>query len=311
MLRIMDRRGRPQVHIGGLAFVLVALSAALLAGCSFGASAVEREIDGIGEVTADSAEKLESIESDYQALSEEEKHSVRNFDVLQAALDEYNRKATDKAFLVALEESILDRMEHKDDPDIMKLINTEYVYLDQFRDKECFDDGIAKAKKQYLEGLDVQKAALGESFKSDIQIGMQRGRVLRYDALASLNRDYGFLSDNEAFIGSYVSGLEGEKRKLEAYEAIESDIDSQNAGEEADWGVNSVSFVVRNDTDYEFSTVWECSLKNESGVVTETTNCSIENIKPHSVYTVTFYYSNPSSGYGGFDWSNYYTNVVV
>lgn len=312
-MAMFERDGCKILHFCLYAVVIVTLllSCSLLAGCAFGADAIEKRINDIGEVTTDSIDELNEIESDYQALSDKDKEKVDNHDKLLAALDECSRKKVDEAFLAALQESILDRMEHKDDPDISKLIDTEYVYLEHYRDKSFFDSGIEKAKNQYLEGLDAQKAALGESYNSDIQIGLQRGRVLRYGALVSLNKDYGFLSDNEAFIGSYVSSYEGEKKKLAAYEAIETDLETQPVGEECNWEDNSVSFVVRNNTDYQFSTVWEGSLKNSSGVVTETTSCSIDNIKPHSSYTVTFYYSNPSSGYGGFDWNNYYTNVVV
>lgn len=136
--------------------------------------------------------------------------------------------------------------------------------------------------------------------------------VLRYEALGELYKETGFLATDDDFVANYIAGLDKEKKLLAALEALEADIDSQTdriANEET-WTDYSVSFEVENNTDYQFDTAWECSLKNESGTVTENSTCQIDNVKPRSRYTVTFYFTNPDSGYGGFDWNNYYTDIV-
>ena len=190
--------------------------------------------------------------------------------------------------------------------------HTNYRSLEKYRSADFSSDTVKNSCTKYLEGLDTQKAALGEALKSDEQIEWQKGMVLRYEALNELYEEIGFLATDDDFVSNYIAGLDKQKKLLTALEAIEADIDSQTdrIDNEVTWTDYSASFEVDNNTDYQFDSAWECSLKNESGTVTENSTCQVDNIKPHSRYTVTFYFSNPDSGYGGCEWNNYYTDIV-
>lgn len=231
---------------------------------------------------------------------------------MEKALAECSKLRTDQQFSKDLKKSIRWRQKHKDDTDWATLVDAELAKLEKYRSADFSSETVKNSCTKYLEGLDTQKAALGEAFKSDEQIEWQKGMVLRYEALGELYKETGFLATDDDFVANYIAGLDKEKKLLAALEALEADIDSQTdriANEET-WTDYSVSFEVENNTDYQFDTAWECSLKNESGTVTENSTCQIDNVKPHSRYTVTFYFTNPDSGYGGFDWNNYYTDIV-
>ena len=282
-----------------------------LTGCSDKASELDGKIESVGEVTADSWDVLSKLSNEYWLLDDSSRSRVERYSDLQADIEQCSLMKNDQAFLDALEKSILQRMEKKDDPDRAMLVNAELAMLDQYRGTDFYDQGIARACEDYLNGLDMQKEALGQEYNSDLQIEWQRGRVMRGEVLKTLYETRGFLSSNSEFVASYVSAQDEQSNLLNAYEAIEADIGSQvdRIAVEEEWTEYSVSFEVDNNTDYQFDSMWECSLKNEAGTVTEGSSCYVENVKPHSRYTVTFYFSNSESGYGGFDWNNYYANV--
>lgn len=280
-----------------------------LAACADRAEDIEQKIDSIGVVTADSKAELESIEEEYRQLSDEEKERVENHEALMAASEECDRKNTDQDFLNALEQSVLGRMEKSDSDDRLGLVNTELARLESFRDAEFSNAAIEKTCARYFEGLDIQKDALSKSQTWEHQVEWQRGYVYRLEALNSLHQDCGFLSDNPEFVGSYISKYDDEKNKLDAYDAIEADLSSQGESFEYQWDDNEMSFVVSNNTEYEYSTLWEVAFKDESGIVTETSQALCEHVKPHSSYVVRVYFSHPDSGFGGTDWNNYYTDI--
>lgn len=287
-------------------------SCILLSGCASQGTKLDQQITSIGEITADSWDELQSLNSQYIDLDADEKQDVEHYKDLEKALAECSKLRTDQQFSKDLKKSIRWRQKHKDDTDWATLVDAELAKLEKYRSADFSSETVKNSCTKYLEGLDTQKAALGEAFKSDQQIEWQKGMVLRYEALGELYKETGFLATDDDFVANYIAGLDKEKKLLAALEALEADIDSQTdriANEET-WTDYSVSFEVENNTDYQFDTAWECSLKNESGTVTENSTCQIDNVKPHSRYTVTFYFTNPDSGYGGFDWNNYYTDIV-
>ena len=287
-------------------------SCILLSGCASQGTKLDQQITSIGEITTDSWDELQSLNSQYKDLDADEKQDVEHYKDLEKALAECSKLRTDQQFSKDLKKSIRWRQKHKDDTDRATLVDAELAKLEKYRSADFSSDTVKNSCTKYLEGLDTQKAALGEAFKSDEQIEWQKGLVLRYEALGELYKETGFLATDDDFVANYIAGLDKEKKLLAALEALEADIDSQTeriANEET-WTDYSVSFEVENNTDYQFDTAWECSLKNESGTVTENSTCQIDNVKPHSRYTVTFYFTNPDSGYGGFDWNNYYTDIV-
>lgn len=287
-------------------------SCILLSGCASQGTKLDQQITSIGEITADSWDELQSLNSQYKDLDADGKQDVEHYRDLEKALAECSKLRTDQQFSKDLKKSIRWRQKHKDDTDWATLVDAELAKLEKYRSADFSSETVKNSCTKYLEGLDTQKAALGEAFKSDEQIEWQKGMVLRYEALGELYKETGFLATDDDFVANYIAGLDKEKKLLAALEALEADIDSQTdriANEET-WTDYSVSFEVENNTDYQFDTAWECSLKNESGTVTENSTCQIDNVKPHSRYTVTFYFTNPDSGYGGFDWNNYYTDIV-
>ena len=81
--------------------------------------------------------------------------------------------------------------------------------------------------------------------------------------------------------------------------------------EEFQWTLDEYEMwcIVNNNTDYEFSTVYEISFYNSDGIMFESTQAYIPNIKPHSSYKVSEYISD-SYQVAGFEWNNYYTEVI-
>lgn len=277
-----------------------------LTACSNNVNEIEQKISEIDNVSVDSRESLEAIDAEYQKLSDEDKGRVGNYDALQAALDECN-------FLNAVEQSISNRMENKDSDDRLTLVNTELAFLDEFREMTFADETLQALKDEYFEGLDIQKNSLSAEFSYSQQVEWQRGYVYRNEALVGLYNDYGIMASNNDFVGTYVSGYDKQKALLDAFDAIEADIAAQSESFDFQYNDrdNSMSFVVANNTSYKFSTVWEFSFKDESGTVTETANAYSENVQPNSSYIVKVYLTDQDSGMGGFEWSNYYTDVVV
>lgn len=271
------------VRIGFLALV-AALTCALLAGCSGQNYQKAEELYKSGDYSA-------ALEA-YEGLGDYEDSA---------------KKANDCRFLVELETSILSRMEADDDEDWSTLVNTELAYLDQFRDTKFSTKKMKGLCSRYLEGLDLQKKSLDMEYEHERQIEWQRGMVYRYEVLKTLHDEYSFLNDNKEFKGTYVLGYEEEKALLDAYDAIEKDIDKQVESMPWSWGYDSVSVTVKNRTNHEFSTVFDFVFKDESGKVIETGEAIVESVKPHSSYKATCYFVDQRVASA--EWSNYYYDV--
>ena len=255
------------------------------------------------------------------ALALELYESLPENDEIKIKIDECKKEIgmtenADYAFLADIEKSILDRNEKasaSSDPDRMLLVNTELVILEKYKDQEFYDSTLENLCDKYLEGLYLQKEALGESIYSDYQMKWQKGIVKRYDALNELYLNYDFLTDDTSFISSYVSDYDYQKNLLKAYEEIEADILSQFSPEGYEWKMpNSYTFecIVKNNTTYEYSTVWEIYFYDKNNVMYESSTAYIEKIKPNTSYKVSFYISDPYS-LNSFEWNNWYSNVVV
>lgn len=280
-----------------------------LAGCTDAAAELDSRIANIGEVTIDSMEALELIEADYQALSDEDKQRVTSHDALLAAIDECEKLITDAEFLVALESSILSRMENGDSTDQSTLVETELAYLEKYRDAEFSDSRIAELAALYISGVDKQKEALKHiDVECEYQVMWQDGVVDRYAALKSLNEEYGLLSENAEFVGTYVNGYERQKFIFDAINAIEADIGAQL---EADtWkfdgnGSYEVHLTYQNNTDYSFTSIFRFYFYTDDTMSTllETTEAYVD-VQPNSTYVVNGYHS--VDGRYWCTWMNYY-----
>ena len=87
-----------------IALVMLCAMALTLAGCGKSAAVKETErlIGAIGQVTVDSAEAVQAAEAAYEALSEEDRANVENYETLTAA-----RTALDEAVREALRQTVL------------------------------------------------------------------------------------------------------------------------------------------------------------------------------------------------------------
>ena len=230
------------------------------------------------------------------------------------------RSNADYDFLSDIEASILQRMENRESDDYLNLVNTELAYLEKYSGKSFYDEELRKLALAYIEGLNTQKKALNEENMSDHQIEWQRGLVARYDVLNQLHDKYGLLDNNTDFIATYVMEYDYQKKMLEAYEAIDADIYEQTHTDEGELEVEyeyydeingKCTFTIKNNTDYTYSTVFECTFHDDNQVDFYKSSSMAENVKPGSSYVVTFYidFTNCTTDTYGFDWNNYYVDV--
>ncbi len=220
----------------------------------------------------------------------------------------------DNDFLKKIEESILNRLSttRKEDADYKTLVNTELAYVEQFKDKTFYDKELKALADKYIEGLNIQKEALKKEYVYEYQIDWQKGLVYRCEVLKALHDKYNFLTDNADFIGTYVSQYEDQKTLLEAYYAIEKDIDSQINADNFKWNFDGYEFscTVKNNTEYEYSTTFGIKFYDSNGTMYESDETYIENIKPGSSYVVSFVLED-SNRCDHYAWHNYYDDVKI
>ena len=221
-------------------------------------------------------------------------------------------KAIDCEFLITLKESVLNRMENADFERSI-LVQTELAYLESFIDCAFYDSELRSIATLYIEGLYAQRKALESEYEWEYQLEWQRGLVYRCKALKQLYNNYDFLSDNKNFIGTYVAQYEQEETVLRAYEAINADIDMQIEAGEIIHSLdgNVFSFIVKNNTNYTYTTVFDITFSDENNTVLENNSAYIANIKPQNSYVVSFYLSSDTlkANYLNFEWNNYYVDV--
>lgn len=218
----------------------------------------------------------------------------------------------DNDFLSALEVSVLDRINSvsNENYDNKTVVNTELVYVEEYKDATFFDENLKTLAIKYIDGLNMQKDALGNDNFSEVQIEWQKGIVARYEVLRDLYEQYDFLSDNTDFIAIYVSACEDQQNLLRAYEALDDDIASQMNSDSFQWYIsgNEVYWTLKNNTNYTYSTTFNITLYDANNVVFDEATDFIENIPAGSSYTVSFYVSDPGR-IGSFDWNNYYDAI--
>lgn len=218
----------------------------------------------------------------------------------------------DYDFLEKLEQSILDRMEttSTENFDRSAVVNTELSYVGSFIDKDFYDKELKEIAEKYIKGLNIQKDSLNKEYEYEYQIEWQRGTVYRFEALKEAYEKYGFLNDNDKFIGTYISRYEETKKLLEAYDAIEKDISEQTKDENFKWYYDDYEFycTIKNNTEYTFSTVFEVFFYDENKVQFDSSTAYVENIKPNTSYKVSVYFDDPDK-LTEFAWYNYYSDV--
>lgn len=219
----------------------------------------------------------------------------------------------DYDFLADLEESILKRIAtvSTTNHDNTTVVNTELVYVGKYQDATFYDSDLAILAKKYIEGLNIQKAALRKENTYELQIEWQRGLVYRYETLRDLYETYDFLADNTDFIAIYISNCDDQRALLDAYDTLEADINSQTQSEEFTWWLDGNEFycTLKNNTPYKFSTTFQISFLDSNGIIFDESVDYIENITSGSSYKVSFYVDDPNR-IENCIWSNYYDEVI-
>lgn len=225
----------------------------------------------------------------------------------------------DYAFLSALEESVLVRMQNSNNPDRAALVTTEFAYLKEFEGKQFYDNSIKELCRLYLKGLYEQDKALDAKFQSDYQVMWQQGIVYRFEALKELHDKYGFMSDNKDFIGTYVMQYDAQKALLDAYLEIEADLAAQFANEDIPVELKisnrrgTIVYTFVNNTKYIYSTVYEFTFLSDDGTIFYNSSTLVENIQPGNSYIVSVYVDGTNCKTQGFrwEWNSYYTEVKL
>lgn len=211
--------------IGLLAACLCLL---VLAGC--GKSAVVKEteklIDAIGTVTVDSALAIETAESAYGALSQEDKARISNYEVLTAA-----RQTLDEMKLEALRQALLGTWRTK--IDIKDVLGAEIDA--QFSDAQIhFADYMERSDLSLILELKEDGAYHMEPDMAEMTVSLQSFR----EAMSPFIRAF-FRQTIAKTLQS--SGIEGDFSTLEGLEAaIGTDLD---AAIEASMGVKLEDYV--------------------------------------------------------------------
>lgn len=200
----------------------------------------------------------------------------------------------DYAFLADIEASVLSRLENAaNDENHTTIVNTELAYLDKYNDETFYDTNLQDIAKRYIEGVHIQKDALGESEESKHQIEWQRGYVERCKALSDLYHQYDFLADNPDFIASYVTDVENEERILSGYEAIEDDLSKQMLADDFEWYPEDNEFFVyctlKNNTEYTFAIFIDVFYYDESGTLYYSDTGYSNEVKPGDSYVLRTY----------------------
>ena len=186
------------------------------------------------------------------------------------------------------------------------------AYIDKYRNATFYDPALKEIADKYINGLDIQRESLKNDTTYGQQIEWQRGIVYRFEALADLYHNYGFLEDNQEFIGTYVLQCEDQRSLLDAYDALEEDIGSQANADDFEWTLDESNYeffcTLKNNTKYKFSTIFKVSYYDADNVIFETEEAYIENIMPNDSYKVSLYISEPEN-IAGFTWENYYVDV--
>ena len=209
-------------------------------------------------------------------------------------------------WLCTMEESILDRMKSSSEEtkDYRALVNTEITFLSKFVNN--YLGSMNNLFKRYMEGLEVQKAALDESWYGDYQIKWLDGKVMRMEVLRALYSEYNFLSDNRDFVSRYISGYEHDKMVRDGYFAVMDDIWNQRGDAfELLYFDDTFGWKIKNNTEFTFSIVWEVNFR-EGDTIRDSDICTVENVEPGQSYIVEFWWPDYDFYY---DWRFYFIDM--
>lgn len=219
-------------------------------------------------------------------------------------------RITDCDFLLAMEKSVVERMEEPDDADYSTLVDTELSYLEEFENKDFGNAKIESYYEDYIDGLNTQKDSLKEDLLYDSDYGWQEGRVQRFEALNGLYNDFNFLKKNKKFVANYIKDLDYEKKLLKAYENINSDIGAQFKDGDLPWNYedNYMEATVKNNTNYTYDITYFVTYTTDGNSIISKDSYSETEIAPGMSYTIHLTAPDQDCNY---EWEYQIDNVVV
>ena len=221
----------------------------------------------------------------------------------QATKEKGMHENDDYAFLEDLEAAITKRMEINSQPTYTNsdLVESDRLYLRKHISETYFDERIEKLANLYWEGTELQNASLTENH-ADSQRHWNEGVLKRMEALNTLYMEYGFMSENDEFVLSYVDDYEKTMTETKAIITIMDDLDPQiyfpiedKSGEDTvmiDVNSNgSWAFHCVNNTDFSYDVCyfWTGFYNLEYSVLQTDSTTSRINIAPHTSFDLTGY----------------------
>lgn len=231
------------------------------------------------------------------------------------SIEKEKHEKADYAFLADLEESVIRRMEmnSREKTDNLTLVATELAFVEKYYNMEFYDADLQNLAVKYIDGLYEQKQALDMEYQYEIDIAWLRGMVARYKALNSLYEQYGFMKDNNDFIGTYVAQVDRVNSELAGYLLIDDDIGRQidaMADKTFKYSSNYLWTELTNNTKYTFDLHFNLRMYDKNDVAYKITSAVIQDIKPGETYKLNFYVSSKDMRSFEYWWyDTYYENI--
>jgi len=207
-------------------------------------------------------------------------------DGLEAEADRL--RSYDKIFLEDLERAITLRLDPDDDGDV---VVREQMFLKDYDHRYFQDQKLRDYALRYLDALQRQYDARSEIYKSERDLAINDARLLNYEVLDGLYRDYQFMADNVQFVGEFI----GELPRIREYNAslheVYADMHRQ-IDRTATWPAET-NYAYRYTTDYRNNTQHTISLQFFYYIYTwnrqrylEESGYAINDIPPQTNYKV-------------------------
>ena len=217
-------------------------------------------------------------------------------DGLEAEADRL--RSYDKIFLDDLERAITLRLDPDDDGDV---VVREQMFLKDYDHRYFQDEKLRDYALRYLDALQQQYDARSQIYKSERDLALNDARLLNYEVLDGLYKDYGFMADNVQFVGEFV----GELPRMREYNASLHEVYADMHGQidrTATWPEETY-FPSFYTTDYQNNTGHTISLKFFYYIYTwnqqrylEEQEFDIYDVPPHSNYKVRMHESDNQAG---------------
>ena len=217
-------------------------------------------------------------------------------DGLEAEADRL--RSYDKIFLEDLERAITLRLDPDDDGDV---VVREQMFLKDYDHRYFQDEKLRDYALRYLDALQQQYDARSQIYKSERDLALNDARLLNYEVLDGLYKDYGFMADNVQFVGEFVGELPRMREYNASLHEVYADMHSQ-IDRTATWPEETY-FPSFYTTDYQNNTGHTISLKFFYYIYTwnqqrylEEQEFDIYDVPPHSNYKVRMHESDNQAG---------------